>query len=401
MFQKEQSHYKNPVSTRLSPHLEQDIFKKLKDDFSLGRFSYMGRKEDFILVFVTMCSSIHAHSNSISMPLGSFIIGETSTGKTELLYSVAKLFPQNCQVNMSTLSSKSFFYHCKENPDYLNGKIILVEELTGIKDESIQYLLRILVTKGKALHSTVIRGKAEEIPITGAISLQSTGLNEDILRDDTMNRLFSLYTDSSTKMTGLVIDHIKDRYCRKFSKSTDDYFIDYHKYFKSLKPFKVDIPYVRRIKFDTSTPDCRRKAKIFLDMLATVTIMNQHVRHVEDGMLVATESDFYSLHELLKKVKPIATKRLNLKEQTVLDTIEQIENHECITYEDILNKKPSPPNGKPYDRTTVSLAMKGLKEKRLVESSKDGRSTIFSYLGSRSKATFGVLGLDIAYAHPN
>ena len=371
-----------------------NIFEKIDRDFANGRFPYMGDVKHFKLVYVTMCSTLHAFSNSVAKPVGSFIVGETSTGKTELMYSVASLIPKNHQINLTTVSSKSLIYHCIENPSYMNGKVLLVEEMSGIKDLDLQYLLRILVTKGEAIHSTIIGGKAVEIEVNGAISLQSTGLPHDNLRDDTMNRLLKLETDDSSEMTSMVIEHIKERYYNDSSANLNDNFTDYHDYFKSIKPFKVAIPFVRDIKFDNSSPDCRRKSKIFLDLLAAVALMNQKKRHINAAStLIAEKEDFHILHDLLKSDMPSKDIKLKPSERNVLTAIHKLDDKNCFTYEDLLALEPGPKNCKPYDKATLRGAMRGLKEKEFVKSFQDGKSSIFSYIFEKANDNFGVLGL--------
>ena len=164
------------------------FFAKLKDDFTSGRFPWIGSYEDFALGYVTFASVLHANVKSAAKPVGAFVIGDTSTGKTQFLEALCALFPTERVINMTTASTKSLIYECREDPYYLNGKVVFVEELSGIKNLEIQYLLRVLLTKGHAVHTTVLNGQAENIAIHGAISLQSTGLGTDQLRDDTMNR---------------------------------------------------------------------------------------------------------------------------------------------------------------------------------------------------------------------
>ena len=368
--------------------------EKIDRDFKNGRFTFMGDVRQFKLVYITMISSLHAFNSSVARPVGSFVVGKTSTGKTELMYSAAKLIPPNNQINLTTVSPRSLIYHCMENPSYMDGKVLLVEEMSGISDLDLQYLLRILVTKGEAVHNTVIGGRAVEIEINGAISLQSTGLPDDNLRDDTMNRLLKLETDDSREMTSKVIDHIKERYYNHSLTQEYDGFNDYHDFYRSLSPSTVSIPYVRRIQFDDSSPDCRRKSKIFLDLLAAVALMNQEKRHINaEGTLISEEEDFHILHSLLIKDKSNEDLKLTPLESTVLGMVEKLKDKGSFYYEDIMGLKPAPRNGSPYDKASVRVAMKSLKEKGLVDSCQDGRSVMFSYIGNNYKDCFGVLGL--------
>ena len=361
------------------------ILDKIDKDFESGRFSYVGDKKDFKLVFVSMASILHAHSRSVAKPVGTFIVGPSSTGKTELMYAAARLFPDEWQINLTTISSKSLIYHCMEDEAYLNAKILLVEEMSGIKDLDMQYLLRILVTKGKAVHNTVLGGRAYEIPVRGEISLQSTGLPGDKLRDDTMNRLIKISSDSSKKMNTVVVDHIKSLYTDGFIQK-DDNFSDYHNFLKNLNSYEVVIPYADKIVFDTSEPDSRRKAKIFFDLLSSLVLINQHLdRKIDDfGRLYANEEDFYMLCSLFK-TSGHDLSHLNPKEKIFYELIQSIFANEIFTYADITKATGG------YSMTVIKEAVIGLKNKNILDSWKVGKIVHYKM---KSVSTFGVIGLD-------
>ena len=370
---------KRPTLTGFS-----DVFKAIDASFERGEFNFVGDPRDFKLCYLTQASVLHAHTeNNLARPLGSFIVGDTSTGKTELLYSVSEIFPSQMKINLTSMSSKALMYACQYDKTYLNGKIILVEEMKGLDDPELQYLLRILVTKGWATHITVKGGESEVIEIVGRISLQSTGLPNDKLRDDTMNRMVKLSTDSSYEQTKKVVDHIKGRYSRRLKKTDSETGSEfYHNFFRGLKPYPVNIPFADEIEFDGKTPEQRRKAKIFLDLLSTVTLLNQHKRNFEDGYLIAEREDFEILFGLISRNEK-ETNNHNLKrtDSVILDVIQKNFEKTEFAYSDITGKKPGFTEGiqDAYGMTTIKNSILRLVDLGLLERRISARVAYFRY----------------------
>ena len=332
--------------------------------FERDHFSFVGNCADFKLTYLTQASVLHANIRHGQIkPVGTFVVGETSTGKTELIYSVAKLFPENIKVNLASMSSKALIYSCIDDPRYLNGKILLVEELTGLEDPDLQYLLRVLVTKGRASHHTVIGGQTHQIEIIGSISLQSTGLPKDSLREDTMNRMVRLSTDGSSGQTNAVLNRIKSSYIKDKRDSANHSKLEslFHNYFLSLESFEVSIPFADKIVFNSNKPVQRRKAKIFLDLLATVCLLNQHQRKVENGILIAEEEDFHTLIGITSNASDCSDKSFSKSEKTIFNSAKKAFNRNYFSTEEIAHVRPGG-----YGRTTLKTSISGLVDKGIL-----------------------------------
>lgn len=365
----------------------ESIFSRLKKDFDQGLFGWVGDFEEFALGYLTFASVLHADVESISMPVGSFVIGETSTGKSQFLESIALTIPDERVITLTSASSKALIYECRGNPRYLNGKVVFVEELSGLKNPEIQYLLRVLLTKGYAVHTTVMSGEAEKIEIFGAISLQSTGLVSDILREDNMNRLVIFESDSSEQKTLKVIDVIKDRYKRpKVNKSHD--FSFYHDFFRSLTPKPVIIPYIDHINFDGSKFSSRRSSKIFFDLLSTVALLNQKKRRSDGaGNLLSEEEDLEILLSFsTKKTEQTIPHDLSPAQAVVHKASLSLGARE-FTYQDIVTTIGE----NIYELSSIKKAMSRLIQLGLVEVAKQGRPVLFKVKGSDKTNRFGVI----------
>lgn len=354
-----------------------DIFKRLKEDFDKGLFGWIGPFEEFALGYLTFASILHAEVDGVASPVGSFVIGETSTGKSQFLESIALTIPPEKIINLTSASAKALIYECRSNPYYLNGKVVFVEELSGLKNPEVQYLLRVLLTKGYAMHTTVLSGEAEKIEIYGAISLQSTGLTTDSLRDDTMNRLVIFESDSSAEKTASVIEEIKGRYSRPAIKKEVDFSL-YHDFFGSLTPRPVIIPFIDRISFDSSQFETRRASKIFLDLLSTVALLNQRRRKVDGaGNVVSDPEDLDLLLSFSKKKKSGPSFTLSPSQEAVYFAIQRLSCYDGFTYQDILSQNPHDGDGKTYELSSIKKSVARLKDLGIIEVSRAGRPVVF------------------------
>jgi hypothetical protein len=350
--------------------MDQSFFKKLETDFESGALGWIGDFKDFALGYLTFASTLLARvPNTHARPVGSVVIGETSTGKTELANSLMRLFSEDHVICVTSLSAKSLIYRCLEDPHCLNGKIIFVEELSGLRNEDLQYLLRVLVTRGEVKHATVINGKPVEIKAKGFISLQTTGLPTDRLRDDTMNRLITIYSDSSPQMTNRVIHEIKKSYASYgHSAAKQAHSINWYKRFYSqLRPYQVVVPFAEDLPLSGSEPESRRMSKIIMDLVCTVALINQKDRVIENGFLIAEREDFDIVSGFLKVAKK--SHNLSSRDKTVFDAIQQLPNTLSFTYDDVISMKPGDGSAVDggYSLTSVKYALASLVDAGVVK----------------------------------
>ena len=373
-----------------------EIFGKLQNDFERGAFPWIGNYKDFALGYITISSTLHAFVDSPARPIGSFVIGSSSSGKSQFLETLCNLFPDEMIINLTTASPRSFIYQCKNDPYFLNGKVVFVEELSGLKDEEVQYLLRTLITKGKSRHTTVAGGEVQAIDIVGGISLQSTGLKQDILREDTMNRMVLFKSDDSNAMTEKVVENIKNRYMASMTSVSVSSPSQYQSFFRSLKPYKVAIHYADRIQFKITNTENRRLTKILMDLLATVALINQKERMIIDDTVISDTQDFAILFDLVtEKISDQINLKLNRCEKAVYDTILGLKYDDFFDLKDISSAKPGFVEGrfKGYGLTSIKMATSTLSEMGLLEAAKVGKKLHFKMKKNSSENYWGVIGL--------
>ena len=362
------------------------FFSRLKEDFHEGHLGWIGDFRDFGLGYLTFASTLLAHvEGSLCRPVGAVVIGESSTGKTELANSLMKLFPDDHVVSVTSMSTRSLIYRCIEDPTCLHGKVVFVEELSGLRNEDLQYMLRILVTRGEVRHVSVVNNKAVEIHARGYISLQTTGLPTDKLRDDTMNRLVTIKSDASPQMTARVIDQIKSRYSSIKTKAWDaeDSAAWYKRFFTSLKPHRVLIPFAAELPLSGVSPDSRRLAKIAMDLLCIVTLLNQEERVFDHDRraLIAEREDFEILKEFMRDQIDRGRAAMTTREKVVLEALSRIPNPDSFTYDELASLRPGEDIGVKggYSMTSIKYAMDGLVTKGYVTvKGKNGRTKMFT-----------------------
>ena len=362
------------------------FFSRLREDFNEGHLGWIGDFRDFGLGYLTFASTLLAHvEGSHCRPVGAVVIGESSTGKTELANSLMKLFPDNHVISVTSMSTRSLIYRCIEDPTCLHGKVVFVEELSGLRNEDLQYMLRILVTRGEVRHVSVVNSKAVEIHAKGYISLQTTGLPTDKLRDDTMNRLVTIKSDASPQMTAKVIDQIKSRYANIKVKAWDaeDVAAWYKRHFTELKPHRVLIPFAAELPLSGVSPDSRRLAKIAMDLLCTVTLLNQKERIFDHDRraLIAEREDFAILKEFMQDQIDRGRAAMTTREKVVLEALARIPNPDTFTYDELAALRPGQDLGVRggYSMTSIKYAMDGLVAKGYVTvKGKNGRIKMFT-----------------------
>jgi len=393
-----------------------DIWHRIDSDYNNSVFDYTGSVNDIKLLYLTMASTLHCHMpHSPFMPVGSIITGETSTGKSELVYTACKLFPQDMSLMLGNMSRRSLYYKCMDNPRYLRGKILFIEEVSTLsQDQELMALMRILTGKKEGSRlPTVVGGQAIDLVIDGTASVHTTGLlkDEKNIREDNLNRLVRFETDASEAMTEKAIAHMQRRYTGTGNrKLVARGFADYHEYYQSFledvvtgytddgeprreyRSADVEIPYLPRISFDTSRPDRRRKYRIFVDLLATMAMLNQgqrEVRHPGPGrkVVISTEDDFHMLMNIISS--PGSSTRLSgldPSEKLLYQSIESVYPDQDFRAEEaggLMN----------LGRTKLYESVARLEEEGLLESEKRGRYKYLRLAQGRDMFDFGVKGL--------
>lgn len=243
-------------------------------------------------------------SRNLERPLSLVVKGQQSSGKSNLIDTVARFFPTGDTNASTTLSNTAIAY---DDASY-EHKIVIVHELAGMGDYLV--FLRELMSRGYAIHRvTQERDKGaghrtEVITKKGPISLVSTTPLLNLIEDfDT--RVVTVGMDESREQTKRITRAQKLH--GRISISSEWIFLqDWLDTLRTFNgPFKVDIPY--REALVDSLPDVvfdavrmRRDFDHLITMIESHAVLHQATRNKSvDGIIEANFDDYSVARELM------------------------------------------------------------------------------------------------------
>ncbi len=146
------------------------------------------------------------------------VLGQSSSGKSELIKRVLATLPEDEVIEFSSLTARALDYQ----GDNLNGKVIFISEMAALNEE-IEYTLRIAMSEGRLQRGHVIKNEmtgelesvARPIEIKSVFAITTTRSKSE-LNNENATRLFELYADESQRQTRRVIDFIKYTQSREY-----------------------------------------------------------------------------------------------------------------------------------------------------------------------------------------
>lgn len=242
-------------------------------------------------------------SRNLERPLSLVVKGQQSSGKSNLIDTVARFFPIGDTNASTTLSNTAIAY---DEASY-EHKIVIVHELAGMGEYLV--FLRELMSRGYAIHR-VSQEKAkggyqtQVITKKGPISLVSTTPSLNLIEDfDT--RVVTVAMDESREQTRRITQAPKLH--GRVSISSEWVFLqDWLDTLRTFNgPFKVDVPY--RIALANSLPDAafdavrmRRDFDHLITMIEAHAVLHQATRSKSvDGIIEANFDDYTVARELM------------------------------------------------------------------------------------------------------
>lgn len=240
-------------------------------------------------------------------PLSAIIFGESGTGKTTLMQGVANLFPPEEVIILTSLSKTSLYYM-----NDLVNKVLLIEDLTGAKDDETMFALRELVSNQKLTRSITEKNNRGElvsktVSIKTQLSMASCTTNPSIYYDN-QNRSIPLYIVTSDQKREAAIFNYKKR---KASGKVDNKHIDdmkrkFQNMHRLLQPIIVRNPFAEELKLPVSVKSPNRSLQLYLNFIQTVAWIHQHQRKIKNDKVTkttyieVTKTDIHWSNKLLK-----------------------------------------------------------------------------------------------------
>jgi len=274
----------------LNPRLLDEVL----DDLAL--LGLVGESTNKQIVY--LCAS----SRKLHDPIGLVLHSSSSSGKTVLANTIAKLIPPEEVFEFSKIRYQALNYIGRDNPDILKNKVILVTELQGVMAKEVSYVLRQLLTEHKHCYLTTKKGLPEWIHLNGPVSFISTTTKE--FDEEVGNRILGITLDESKEQTSAIQTSQKRLFAGNgLNGNTEILLQKHHLAQKMLNPCSVVIPFAEHIRFPANKLRARRDHMKFLNLISAVAFLYQYQREKtgENGMVVkASVADYKLAYELYK-----------------------------------------------------------------------------------------------------
>ena len=259
-----------------------------------------------------------ATSRKLQKPLSCIIISQSSSGKSHLMETIASLMPDEEVEFYSRITPQSLYYMGRDD---LKHKLLIVDERSG--SEEADYAVRTLQTRHRLTLAYPVkdpnsgRMKTIVVEMSGPISFIESSTKEKLNPENT-SRSFQLYLDESEAQTRRIQGY------QRFIRSLEGWkLLDkrgpiamVHKNAQRLlKPIKIVIPFIDRIKFPSRWMRTRRDQDRFLSLIEAIAFLYQHQRPIKE------DKRGKPYIEASKKDYEIA---YNLAGKALLDTLEDL-----------------------------------------------------------------------------
>ena len=247
-------------------------------------------------------------SLSILLPDGwdfsTYTNASSQMGKSYATYTVNSMLFNHRTIWQQSFSPKSFYYNAKEDPYWMKGKILVLDELADLSEESLAILKPLISwTQGGVSHMTVNKKQEIEtmtIKAKPVIAANSAKLAEDY-GFQLSNRFLKLGLDESKEQT----DAINKSKCESAQlgpyrrmdnvQIAQALIVEIEKF----RPSGIVIPLSHVVKVNG---EARNILDLFFAMVASCAYLHHHrrgkLKHADGDVLIASASDIQEAADL-------------------------------------------------------------------------------------------------------
>ena len=225
-------------------------------------------------------------------------------GKSYATYTVNSMLFNHRTIWQQSFSPKSFYYNAKEDPYWMKGKILVLDELADLSEESLAILKPLISwTQGGVSHMTVNKKQEIEtmtIKAKPVIAANSAKLAEDY-GFQLSNRFLKLGLDESKEQT----DAINKSKCNSAQlgpyRRMDNVPIAQALILEieKFRPSGIVIPLSHVVKVNG---EARNILDLFFAMVASCAYLHHHrrgkLKHADGDVLIASASDIQEAADL-------------------------------------------------------------------------------------------------------
>lgn len=285
---------KQEIQKELSPVAQQKAMSILKSQDLLknilsliGQSGIIGEEPTRLLLFII------ASSYKTSYPLHALVEGESGSGKSYLINTIAECIPKEDVINLTRITNKSLYNYEK---DVFNKKLVIIQDLSGMESDAL-YAFREMQSAGFLNSSTTIKDRfgitrAKVKQVTAHFSSLTATTNAEILYDN-LSRSVIVGIDESTEQTMRIIDYQNQKISGIVDSANEEKAKSLLKNcIRLLRSYEVKNIYADKIKIPVEARTQRRLNFQFQNYIALITILHQYQRKKDDrGRLITTSED--------------------------------------------------------------------------------------------------------------
>lgn len=253
--------------------------------------------------------SIYAVGTSrlLPRPASAIVQGGSSSGKSHTIAAVASLFPAECKLLATDLTTNALYYL---EPGSLRHRFVVAGERSRNEDDARAETTRALremisegvlrkllpVKEGDTITTRVIESR-------GPIAFVESTTLAQIFEED-RNRALLLASDDSPEQTRAVVGAIAARYAHGSQVDADRVRQVHHAMQRLLRRVDVRVPFAALLaeKMPVERPEARRAISQVLGVVQAVALLHQFQRHedpVHGSIIEATVADYRVARKLV------------------------------------------------------------------------------------------------------
>ena len=276
-----------------------DLIKRVNED--IGKSGIIGEEKNRLIMFLAFVSRLRPS------PLHIISIASSGSGKSHLQEKVSELVAPEDIFENTSLSDNSIYYF----GDLLKNKLLLIEELTGVKN--LLYQLRILQSKKEIKKTTLMRdAKGNLKPVTlkvcGEVCIAVTTTESNLIEDNA-NRCLILHLDESKEQQQKIMEHQRKMYAGKINYEEETKIKRlFQNLQKVLEPLGIRNPYAEKLTLPASIAKPLRANTQYLSFIEVVTFFHQYQRKKKadkdtgEEYIETTPEDIAIANDLLKDI---------------------------------------------------------------------------------------------------
>jgi len=262
-------------------------------------------------------------SRLMDSSISAVVKGQSSSGKSHLVNTVLRLFPESEIHNFSFVTSKALVHREGD----LSHKILSIAEHSG--SEGADYSIRTMLSEGEISIMLPVKNELtgnfetveKRISAKGLVFVETT--TRDRIHAENQTRVFDLYVDESEEQTANILS-MQASQMETGSPDVDERIKVWRALQSCLTKYDVYIPYAQELAnaFPKDKTRARRDYPRLLSLIRAHALLFQYQREIdENGRLIATLEDLAGVLLIIERVLQDSLRALSPKQAEVLNII--------------------------------------------------------------------------------